>query len=294
MKADKLDEIRKILEDLESLDTFSRFSRLFYRLLYNWVRMCGDGASDLQRALCLLLRVEERRHIVVAEIIETGRLDVPGLLRAFRRARRTARRLQKVTARLRVSGSTQAMLKHLLLAECYYHLGHTGMVIASLRRALLLGCRHPIIFFALGYNLYTKAINDYAKHGKELLSAEAEQKFVKTCHSAIKAFKAGLEEQPFDAQLYWWIGMVHELLDAKEEARLAYQKAAEVDPVNFGRQAGKRMRKLLFAVPDAMTEEESRRLSKLPQISEEEMRRASQAIAGLDTFPTVSFGEDEK
>ena len=66
---------------------------------------------------------------------------------------------------MEVAAAGQELVRELLLAECNYHLGRTEEVVRELRRAVRIGCDHPLVHFALGYNLYAGAVQQFTRAG---------------------------------------------------------------------------------------------------------------------------------
>ena len=280
-------EASQWLMQLETYNTFSPFSRVFYRLICGWLHGETEADRQLQSALILLLRIEIRRHHSVQQIAGDGKLDLAKLIDVSRLMRIPLERLDRATAALEPTTRTQKMVRHLILAECRYHLGRTAEVVSELRQAVHLGCRHPVVSFALGYNLYCHAVRTYLPFGPGGVPKEPlnRQGFEETCRQAMEALRTGLEGQPFDAQLHWWIGLIAEILDAREEARTSFQRAREIDPDTFGEPAVKKMRSLAYPVADAMSREESLRLEGLPAISRTDLQNASEVLSEIRELP---------
>ena len=280
-------EATQWLMQLETFKTFSPFSRVFYRLVCRWLQ--GETKADrrLQTALILLLRIEIRRHQAVQEIARAGKLDLSKLVDISLVIRNPLQRLARAVAGLETDTRTQKIVQHLLLAESRYHLGRTAEVVAHLRHAIDLGCRHPVVQFALGYNLYSHAVRTYLPFGPDGAPRKPLDRdgFETACRQAIRAFRAGIEGQPFDAQIHWWIGLIAEILDAREEARSAFQSAGDIDPDTFGEPALKKIRSLAYPVPDAITREESARLQNLPEIAKSDLDEASTLLGKLRELP---------
>jgi len=285
-------EIRDLLARLHDYATLSDFSRVFYRLIWDWVKKSGEGERALQTALVLLLRTEVRRHGAVRRIAKKGKLDLAALVRIARDTKGSIERLERFISTFNFRNDRQAVIKHLLTAECRYHLGENGEVVAELRKAIDLGCRHPIVQFALGYNLYCHAVRTCVPLPFEGTSAKQfdREGFTRLCREAIEAFRGGLGGQPFDAQLHWWIGLLSESLDSREEARVAFQQAMEIDPEHFGDNAREKIRAISYPVADAMSEEESVRLASLPPISGDDLRQAAAVLRDMRSPPKDVFG----
>lgn len=287
-------ELRETLEELEQYRTVPLFSRGFYGLLRDLLEICGSGADPLRRCLLVLLQIERRRHHALSQATVETTADLLRLVRRSRHLYGRMRRLLRVLLRIHCKGRDLLIVWHLLRAECYYHLGENGFVVQALRQALHLGCDHPLIHFALGHNLYAHAMGAYTKLDPETnrrMVTDA-PRFAGACRRAIASFRRGLEDTPFDARLHWWIGFLSELLDEREDARLAYEEAARVDPEAFAEPARERLRRLDAAVPDAGDYEEEERLVRLPPILEEDLDEARRLLAELEAFPPFFELED--
>ena len=287
--------IHATLRRLEQFSTLSPFCRLYYRLIYDWLGAAGLDAGKLNRGLHLLLRCECRRHQAVAHIVQHGKLDVLEIVRIGRAVHAVLDRLSRAIERMELAGRDEAMIRELLLAESRYHLGHTEQVIEAFRRAIRLGCRHPLVHFALGYNLYCSAMQRYARgdRRKHEIAPEDRAAFEETCREAVGAFQQGLGDVRFDAQMLWWIGTLSELIGDWPGARRSFAKAARVDPENFGGRVAEKLRALMQASVVTRSPDERQRLSGLGPISGEEITEARETLAATDSFP-ASFLETEE
>ena len=100
-----------------------------------------------------------------------------------------------------------------------------------MRKAIDVGCRSPIVYFLLGYNQFELAAQLLMDAGGELdgLDRETYEAIVYSCTDAAWSFGRGLRDEPFDAQIYYWIGFVAETLGAGEKALDAYRRAVKAD-----------------------------------------------------------------
>ena len=179
----------------------------------------------------------------------------------------------------------------MLLAECNYHLGRTSQVVRELRRAVRLGCDHPLVHFALGYNLYAAAVQTLTRAGDEkgAVTVKDPAAFRRACHQAICAFEQGLGHDDFDGQIYWWMGLIWESLGERDCACGAFQRAMEADPDNFAEPVIEKLRLLEGQALPPRSAEEIERLSRLGPITDEELRATRELLAACDTFPSVFF-----
>ena len=280
-------ELRETLKDLEQYRTFPLFSRGFYELLRDLLDICGPGADPLRRCLLVLLQIERRRHRALSRAAVETTADLLRLARKSKHLHSRMRRLLRLLLHIPCRERDSLIAWHLLRAECYYHLGENGLVVQALRQALHLGCDHPLIHFALGYNVYARAMGAYTRLDPDTgrTTVTDAPRFAGACRRAISSFRRGLEQTPFDAQLQWWIGFLSELVDERQNARLAYEEAARIDPEAFAEPTRERLQRLDGVVGDAGDYEEEERLAHLPPILEEDLEHARRLLAELDAFP---------
>ena len=289
----RYDAVLTTLRRLEQYGTVSPFSRQFYRFIYNCLGLPGLDAEKLRQAFHLFLRLECRRHHTIGHIVHQGRLDLVEILRFGSRVHELLNRICRAVERIELAGPREAMLRELILVECNYHLGRTEQVIHALRRTIHLGCRHPLVHFALGYNLYRSAIKRFThpapQEGKVI--AHDPPAFESICCDAIAAFQAGFGDQRYDAQLWWWIGLVSEAIGERADARHAYREAMDANPANFMKPAQEKLCKLGGA-SDARPLEEHERLARLGPITEEEIEEARRFLAEPDALSFFLDGND--
>jgi len=203
-----MERVDRTLRRLESYRTVSPFSRMFYRLIYEWLPPSGGEGPDLRRAFQLFLRNEVRRHNAVMQMIRQGQLDIKAILRVSNTTRRTLRWVHRILSRMRIEGRQEQMVRELLVAECCF---------------VTLGGRHPLVFFALGYNTYSEAVERFTVRGpgKGRIVVQDAEAFERMSQEAMALFREGLGHDSFDAQIHWWIGQISESLRATREAALA-------------------------------------------------------------------------
>ncbi len=292
-RVDRRQAIHAAMRRLEQYSTFSPFRRRFYRFIYDSVRDPDASCEKLRQAFHLFLRCECRRQQAVGRIVHRGKVDLLEVMRVGRSAHNVLVRLRRAIEAVEPAGRREAMVRELLLAECNYHLGRTEDVVQSLRRAIRLGCRHPVVCFALGYNVYCFALQRFTRAGErkgEVVALDPAA-FEKNCRDAIAAFERGLGGHIFDAQIYWWIGLISEMLGERTEARNAYRQAVEADAENFERRA---LRKIRTLEPHGLPERFPRvrsRLSRLGPITEEEIEQARKMLADSESFPRFFLAE---
>ena len=294
-KVSRHGRVEMTLRRLEQYSTLSPFCRLFYRAVYEWLEMPGIDADKLDQAFHLFLRCECQRHHSVGRIVRRGSLDLIEIIEVGRDAQRNLRRIVDAIEKLEPAGRQEAMIRELILAECAYHLGRTRSVILSLKRAIRLGCDHPLAHFALGYNLYHSALDRYAgangKPGEFVLTHPAE--FERACREAIQAFERGLGHSALDAQISWWMGLVHEAVGNRKGAYEAYTNAMTLDPENFGSIGHDKLQVLGQVQPTQRSLGERSRLAGLSPITDDDIARAQQYLADLTTFPSCFLDAEE-
>ncbi len=282
---------RDLIEALRELDqyrTLPLFSREFYGLLQDLFDACGPQADRLRRCFLVLLQIENRRHRALNQAAVETTADLLRLAHKSKHLRDRMRRLLRVLLRVRCRERNALIAWHLLRAECYFHLSRNGLVIQALRQALHLGCDHPLIHFGLGYNIYARAMGAHTRIDSDTgeTTVTDAPSLARACRRAISSFRRGLDETPFDAQLHWWIGFLSEIIDERQNARLAYEEAARIDPDAFAEPTQERLRRLDgSAISDAEDYAEEERLAQLPPIVEEDIEHARRLLAELRDFP---------
>lgn len=281
------EDVLVMLRRLEQYSTLSPFCRLFYRLIYDLVEGPGLHGGKLRQAFLLFLRCECRRHQAVSRIVRRGKLDLAEILNIGRAAQSVLERLRAALELMEMPGRRERMIKELILAECNFHLGATEGVIKALRRAIGLGCRHPLAHFAVGYNLYASALKRFTRAGSrkgEIVAVDMPA-FASTCRAAISAFRKGLGDEAFDAQLHWWIGVISEMIGERASARRAYRLAMHADPQHFTEKARAKLRVLRTAASFERDAAEEARLSGQGPITEDEIEAARKLLCESEIFP---------
>jgi len=230
------DYLDRRLDELARFPTYAPFDQLYCRLVVAWSREAGGDAGPLRAACERLFDFEFWYHGAVVNLGRRERVTQDDLrsLADKRRINLTAlaERLQVVNPR-----SPRAhVVRHLLLAECHYHLREMGAAVAELEAAVEAGGGHPLVHFALGYNRFDHAREAFSaaqlSEAADLQRAESE--FRSGCFRAVEAFRNGLTGQAFDAQLHAWIGRTLAAAGLPDEATAALETAARIDPGIFG------------------------------------------------------------
>lgn len=283
---------RRSLVQLEQFPTVSPFLRSFYGLLLDWIEESRDDLAEIQTAFTLLLRIEVRHHEAVAELVDADAFDLFAFLDVSRRTQEMLQRLRGAILNIPRSTRRHEMIRHLLLAECHYHLGRPERVVPFLRAAIGLGAAHPMTNFALGYNLYSHALHSYVrrKHGKSRFVVTDAPRFQRLIRGAIEAFRQALSGDPFDGQICWWIGQLSEVIRQRADAWTAYCRSAQSDPARFGGPVSHKLAKLRVPVLDALSAAEGARLDALPPIADEDISAMRDRLQEM-TSSTDLFGD---
>ena len=123
--------------------------------------------------------------------------------------------------------------------------------------------------------------------GKARWPSQDPEAFQSACLQAISAFEQGLGHDDYDGQIYWWMGLIWEILGERHSACGAFRRAMETDPDNFAELTRGKLR-LLEAQPSSLrSAEEIERLSRLGPITDEDQRAAREALDACDSFPSV-------
>jgi tetratricopeptide (TPR) repeat protein len=283
--------INATLRRLEQYSTLSPFCRNFYRLLYNLLGAPEVASGKLRQAFHIFLRCECRRHKAVCRILKDGGLDLLAMLRSGRRTHDLLESLAGSLRQMESDAPQQEMVRQLLLAECNYHLGRTSDVVRELRRAVRLGCDHPLVHLALGYNLYADAVQKFTRASPEkgTVTLEDPAAFQRACHQAITAFEQGLGRDEYDGQICWWMGLIWEVLGERRSACDAFRRAMEADPETFTEQVIEKLDFLEAQSLPPRSVEEIERLSKLGPITDQELQNTHAMLQACDSLPPVFF-----
>ena len=298
-KLSRHDRAQMVLRRIEQYPTLSAYCRILYRAIFEWLETQEVESEKLDQAFQLLLRCECRRHDQVGRIVRSGNLDFLEVVRVGRHARKNLSRLVRSVEQLRAHTAREAVIRELIVAECYSHLGSTRKVVGALSRAIGLGCEHALAHFALGYNLYQDALRNFAGEAsgsrKAIISRPAE--FADACRVSLRAFERGLglDDGRFDARIWWWIGMVNETIGERRAAREAFAKAMAMNPRKFAGAGQAKIRRLSTCKPGLRrTPAEKAWLDRLGPITKEEMDRARAFLTSLEDFPFEFAQNDEE
>ncbi len=292
------DALSERLDELGHYRTHTPFSQLFCRLIVAWSWEAGEAGTGVRRACLRFLDAEVWYHQQLAALSERDSVSYEDLRSLADKRRINLTALSESIHGSRFEGARANVVRHLLLAECHYHLRETEKVVEELEKAIEGGGGHPLVHFALGYNRFDRARALYAEfQSSDLIDAQRmETQFQKLCLSAADAFRDGLTGQAFDAQLHLWIGRALAAAGCTEEAEAALETAARIDPSIFGRELiVDEAEQDSTTEPDSIDEEEldseDEGDDQLPPISEEEVRLAGELLQ-RKWRPDDVLGED--
>lgn len=263
--------VKRRLEELEALETVSPFARAFYRLIFRWGWRKTENEA-LRIAVAALLDVEWRYHYELNKLIHSDELELGDLQAIGERHRVGLNAVRQYAQRVEAGEPAAAAVQALVLAESNYLLGRRAEVVASLERAVELGVKDPLVYFALGYNRYLLAVETCTEPAEdsELYLHDASA-FRQQCLQAVSALEAGLQGSELDGQLYWWMGVILESAGLTEAAQNAYDNFEQIAAGFAGnKKASRRLRRSL--------RREQREKSPLGAITEEEIRRAADLL----------------
>ncbi|MEW6360133.1 MAG: hypothetical protein AB1696_27605 [Planctomycetota bacterium] len=276
------------LRELQEFETFSPFCRVFYDLVDKWIARADRERLALSEIFVDFLDIELRRHEAIRKLSRSGVITIMNLVEIAQDLRPDVERIFERMEQVEDTSHVSQAVVNLIRAECNYHLGDTETVVNSLQRAIAAGCSHPIVFLALGFNLYCRAVKSHTERGEEpdrLVIANPDE-FARACAEAVDAFKSGIrgEGSPYDSKLYWWIGSVCEIMQNRQDAILAYRRAMELDPLSFSTEAMKKIAHLAPSARDTMSEKERLRLAGLPKLTDEDIRRGAEWLRQVKTI----------
>jgi len=266
------------LRELQEYETFSPFCRVFYDLIDKWIARAKEEKLALASVFVEFLDIELRRHRAIQELSRSGSITIVDLVEISQDLRDDVEHVFGKMELVEDTSTLASVVANLIRAECNYHLGETDRVIHALQQAIADGCNHPIVFLALGFNLYCRAVKSHTERADEpdKLIISDPNEFAEACAEAVEAFRRGVrgDESPYDSKLYWWIGSVCEIMHRKGDAVQAYRRAMELDPASFSSEGAKKILQLSPSSKDAISESEKIRLAGLPRITDEDLRKS--------------------
>lgn len=275
---------RRSLCTLQNLPAFPPFCEAFFDLIDIFIEDCRSRVLDQLFLKFLQIEIQKYRCLSRGRPVEG--IQKSGMV-VCDRLKTLVAQLDGLTYRTK----DEEIAANLLAAACYEQLGRTLAVVSKLYRAEALGCRFPLVEFALGYHLYILALTNFAHYdsSSDTYTVHDCKRFRATCQQALKAFQRGLSDSAFDAQLYWWMGVIYENLHQTNAARWNYKLAGEADPESFAADTEEKLRQLPFVIPDAASHSEQERLASLPEITSEEVAQTRRELEEIHSFEELEL-----
>lgn len=236
---DRLTQIRQNLERLVRFPTVSKILSSYFWVAYEYLEQCAPTAQKLALAFEAVLAYELWHHQAMNKLAESKELQMRYLVPLGVELRTALQRLLHQLERLPAASSEEVVVRELLKAHCYQQLGDLEATLNSLKEAIQQGATRPLLYFLSGYNRYRFALTKHA-HWEPMerkVVVTDQEAFERTLRQALEDFRIGLGLEgpnPVEAYLYFWMGVVHEMLGEEEEAVAAYQQARDLDPEAFG------------------------------------------------------------
>ncbi len=202
--------IARHIEELAKLPTFPSFCYSFYRIIADYVAEChGPQAEVVRTFFDSFLHLELRYYRELESMVERDHLS-GGDMQSLSDKRRIHLEMLIESARYPYRDMRCERARHLILAECHYHLHQTDKVVAHLEWAVTAGADASLVYFALGYNRFHLALESFvhpASNPGEWYIVDY-PKFQDACLQAVSAFEKALTGGEDDAELYQWIARV--------------------------------------------------------------------------------------
>lgn len=310
---EKLTQIWYDLERIRRMPTVTNFVWRYLRIIYEHAEQCGASSERLLTLFQALISYEIWHHQVIEKLSASPEMQVRYLVPLGVEMRTALLRLIRQLEHTVAITPDEIVIRELLKAHCYYQLGETEEVIKSLGEAVSNGAAHPIIFFAIGYNRHRLALTKYARWepiGQRLIITDKDS-FEREMRRVLEDLHDGLSHsgrEPFDAQLYFWIGRVHEILGESENAVAAYERARAIDPETFDEEVTNlllHMRREPSRSEGYIPQEQPHKSVRRPspeldeervifsRITEEEMERLRQALNEIKTISDLFRRKDK-
>jgi len=282
MDRERMDAIYEKLHQLQQWETVGLFSGAFYELIAAELADEDAAVASVALAFADFLTVEVNYHRRLAVLADRDEMLVSDLQSLAEKRRVNLEAIAETLASAPASNRKVKGLQHLLLAECYYHQRKTHSVVEHLRSAIECGLDHYLIHFALGYNIYALAVEDFTIAGDEETSLAITDHiaFQQYCLVAASAFEVSFSGTAFDAQVYWWMGHVLESIGMVDAARDLHSHVAKA--------GGDLQHGDDDAAPYLSEFEEAAKAPRhLPEISKQEIREAGQLLRGSFSLSEV-------
>ncbi|MGQ9463856.1 MAG: tetratricopeptide repeat protein [Candidatus Fervidibacter sp.] len=295
--AERLSQIRNDLDRLARFPTVNEILIRYLYVVYEHLEKCSPYAQSLPIAFEALVNYELWHHKALTKLAGSQELQMRYLVPLGVEMRNALLQLTRKLERMPAHSPDEIVVRELLKAHCYYQLGELEATVNCLEEAIKHGATHPLIYFVLGYNRHRYAITEYARWepvGQQLIVTDKDA-FERILRKALEDFRNGLSysgNEPMDARLYFWMGMVYEILGERDEAMSAYRKAQEVDPETYGGEVERRLQHITKTLepsnhtsqpppPPAELQEEQ---TSIKPISEAELDSFRKALSEIETI----------
>jgi tetratricopeptide (TPR) repeat protein len=294
---EKMNQLRKKLEELKEVFSISDFLYSYYNFILSYIDALAPYGLKWLKAFQAMLEYESWRHKAMRRLRETSNMNL--LLVLGVEMRNALTKLLNRLDKMDPQNNTEMIVLQLMRAECLYQLGYTEGVIEALDKAIEAGCDHPLVYFALGFNIYRQALQEYVEiePGMQRAVITDRARFESLCEKAVGAFRSGISQTgttPMDAQLHFWIGIVYETLGRLDEAKEEYEKALEIAP-ELSKEVEHRLKHIERTSPQRHEESKSRpeekvigeasqQVGRLGGITDEELSRMSELLSKIDTL----------
>jgi hypothetical protein len=226
------------LEQLRQSDTVNSFSHALYELITDRLATAGGDTAGVILAFMEFLSVELNYHRQLSTLAMRERTLVSDLKSLGEKRIVNLEAIAESIAAGPASSRELRGLQHLILAECRYHQRKVADVIQHLRMALDCGIDHYLLQFALGYNIYAFAVEQYAvpsSDGTEVVISDSEA-FLRNCLIALSVLETSFSGTDFDTEVCWWMGHIFDsagMADAAAEMQteVAAAMAAGDEPI---------------------------------------------------------------
>ena len=282
MDRERMDAIYEKLHQLQQSETVSLFSQAFYELIAAELADEDAAAASVALAFADFLAAEVNYHRRLAVLADRDEMLVSDLQSLAEKRRVNLEAIAETVASAPASNRKVKGIQHLLLAECYYHQRKTHSVVEHLRSAIECGLDHHLIHFALGYNIYTLAVEDFTIAGDQETSLAITDQiaFQQYCLVAASALEASFSGTAFDTQIYWWMGHVLESIGMVDAARDLHSRAPNAE--------GDSQRDDDDAAPYLSEFDEAAKAPRyLPEISKQEIQEAGKLLRGSFSLSEV-------
>ncbi|MFO7947055.1 MAG: hypothetical protein R6V19_09580 [Armatimonadota bacterium] len=284
MYEENMDAIDTKLDTLQHLESAPPFCHAFYGYIAGEIAELGQADQEVARGFVEFLNAEISYHHELSTWAELHEVPFDALEALANRRRMSLQTVAENVSMIRTTSVPGSGLKHLILAECYYHQQDTTRTVQELRAAVSCGLDAPLVRFALGYNLYVEAVERYTIVDTEgtCVGIVDHVAFQTGCMEAVAQFEAGVSGSAFDLQLYGWMAQVFESAGMIDAARDLQEKAGDGE---------NKPHKADFSFELSLADEQPDH-SHLPPITEAEVEMVGKLLQG--TFTVSELRGDDK